>query len=80
MATHPEDKYDMEKTTQDPSQNGEVLASNTIEHDAVFGEITEDGPNYRNVGWIGTTALMMKTQIGLGVLSMLSSVGLQHAP
>ncbi|KAJ4012461.1 hypothetical protein NW752_008156 [Fusarium irregulare] len=70
MATHPEDKYDMEKTTQDASQNGEALASNTIEHDAVFGEITEDGPNYRNVGWIGTTALMMKTQIGLGVLSM----------
>ncbi|KAI5927346.1 putative amino acid transporter [Camillea tinctor] len=39
-------------------------------HDAVFGEITEDGPNYRNVGWLGTVALMMKTQIGLGVLSI----------
>lgn len=38
--------------------------------DAVFGEITEGGPNYRNVGWIGTVALMMKTQIGLGVLSI----------
>ena len=38
--------------------------------DAVFGEITEDGPNYRNVGWVGTVALMMKTQIGLGVLSI----------
>lgn len=38
--------------------------------DAVFGEITEDGPNYRNTGWIGTIALMMKTQIGLGVLSI----------
>lgn len=38
--------------------------------DAVFGEITEDGPNYRDVGWIGTVALMMKTQIGLGVLSI----------
>ncbi|KAH7239908.1 transmembrane amino acid transporter protein-domain-containing protein [Fusarium redolens] len=40
-----------------------------VEHDAVFGEITEGGPNYRNVGWIGTAGLMMKTQIGLGVLS-----------
>ncbi|KAL5603806.1 hypothetical protein FOVSG1_006556 [Fusarium oxysporum f. sp. vasinfectum] len=39
------------------------------QHDAVFGEITEDGPNYRNVGWVGTAFLMMKTQIGLGVLS-----------
>ncbi|KAF7715060.1 Uncharacterized protein PECH_003530 [Penicillium ucsense] len=38
--------------------------------DAVFGEITEDGPNYRAVGWKGTAVLMMKTQIGLGVLSI----------
>lgn len=53
-----------------PSQAGEVLGDKVVEHDAVFGAITEDGPNYRNVGWIGTTALMMKTQIGLGVLSM----------
>ncbi|KAI9927260.1 hypothetical protein MW887_003647 [Aspergillus wentii] len=41
--------------------------------DAVFGEITEDGPNYRNVGFIGTVILMMKTQIGLGVLSVPAS-------
>ncbi|KAJ4264534.1 hypothetical protein NW762_005736 [Fusarium torreyae] len=40
-----------------------------IQHDAVFGEMSEDGPNYRNVGWLGTAFLMMKTQIGLGVLS-----------
>ncbi|CZT18855.1 related to neutral amino acid permease [Ramularia collo-cygni] len=40
-------------------------------HDAVFGEIAkEGGPNYRNVGWIGTVVLMLKTQIGLGVLSI----------
>ncbi|KAK5090174.1 hypothetical protein LTR64_006106 [Lithohypha guttulata] len=38
--------------------------------DAVFGEIVEGGPDYRSVGWIGTVALMMKTQIGLGVLSI----------
>ncbi|RSL46683.1 hypothetical protein CEP53_010240 [Fusarium sp. AF-6] len=42
----------------------------TIEHDAVFGDITEEGPNYRDVGWLGTVALMMKTQFGLGVLSI----------
>ncbi|KAL3492141.1 transmembrane amino acid transporter protein-domain-containing protein [Aspergillus germanicus] len=41
-----------------------------VAQDAVFGEITEEGPNYRNVGWIGTVALMMKTQFGLGVLSL----------
>jgi len=39
-------------------------------HDDVFGDITDEGPNYRAVGWIGTVALMMKTQIGLGVLSI----------
>ncbi|KAI5456778.1 putative amino acid transporter [Mariannaea sp. PMI_226] len=39
-------------------------------HDAVFGNLKEKGPNYRNVGWLGTVALMMKTQIGLGVLSI----------
>ncbi|KAF2621067.1 hypothetical protein BU25DRAFT_416409 [Macroventuria anomochaeta] len=38
--------------------------------DAVFGEISEDGPNYRAVGWKGTAVLMLKTQIGLGVLSI----------
>ncbi|KAL1846921.1 hypothetical protein Plec18170_008889 [Paecilomyces lecythidis] len=41
-----------------------------IAQDAVFGEITEEGPNYRNVGWLGTVAIMMKTQFGLGVLSI----------
>ncbi|KAI9899834.1 hypothetical protein N3K66_004096 [Trichothecium roseum] len=38
-------------------------------HDAVWGDMT-DGPNYRSVGWVGTVALMMKTQVGLGVLSI----------
>ncbi|RSL43080.1 hypothetical protein CEP51_016406 [Fusarium floridanum] len=52
-----------------PSQNGSTYASSHVE-DAVFGEVTEKGPNYRNVGWIATIALMTKTQIGLGVLSI----------
>ncbi|CAI0643156.1 unnamed protein product [Colletotrichum noveboracense] len=53
-----------------PSHVGQVLEDHSVTHDAVFGEITADGPNYRNVGWLGTSVLMMKTQIGLGVLSM----------
>ncbi|USW57192.1 Putative amino acid transporter, transmembrane domain-containing protein [Septoria linicola] len=48
----------------------EVQRNGSIAQDAVFGEITEGGPNYRAVGWKGTVALMMKTQIGLGVLSI----------
>ncbi|KAJ5994396.1 hypothetical protein N7451_010120 [Penicillium sp. IBT 35674x] len=43
-------------------------------HDDVFGEITEDGPNFRNVGFFGTVILMMKTQIGLGVLAIPSAL------
>jgi len=58
-------------------------------NDEVFGEITDIGPNYRDVrslhpmpfcdsadifplqvGWLGTAVLMMKTQIGLGVLAI----------
>ncbi|KAJ2989167.1 hypothetical protein NUW58_g3605 [Xylaria curta] len=60
-----------------PEKTSDELAAPAIEssvtHDEVFGEITEAGPNYRNVGWIGTVALMMKTQIGLGVLSIPAS-------
>ncbi|KAI2787960.1 hypothetical protein POX_f08342 [Penicillium oxalicum] len=56
-----------ESLGSDPSQE-HVLVEES--RDAVFGEITEDGPNYRAVGWKGTAVLMMKTQIGLGVLSI----------
>ncbi|KAJ9418996.1 transmembrane amino acid transporter protein-domain-containing protein [Fusarium oxysporum] len=61
--------------TANGADSGQVPDGDTIEghvttHDAVFGEITENGPNYRNVGWLGTAALMMKTQIGLGVLGL----------
>ncbi|KAI9367653.1 transmembrane amino acid transporter protein-domain-containing protein [Aspergillus egyptiacus] len=49
---------------------GEVHPHPARAHDDVFGEISEHGPNYRDVGWVGTVALMMKTQIGLGVLSI----------
>ncbi|GJN71382.1 amino acid transporter [Purpureocillium lilacinum] len=70
--------------SQDPERVGEspalaateckdVASAHDAPHDAVFGEITEDGPNYRSLGWLGTVALMMKTQIGLGVLSIPSA-------
>ncbi|KAJ6008440.1 hypothetical protein N7540_012416 [Penicillium herquei] len=62
------DKKHDEALSPTPSNVGQV--TDTFAHDAVFGEITDDGPNYRNVGWLGTAVLMMKTQIGLGVLSI----------
>ncbi|CAK1368228.1 N amino acid transport system protein [Cercospora beticola] len=52
----------------------EDLSKPTREVDAVFGELSEDGPNYKDVGWIGTIILMMKTQIGLGVLGIPSAL------
>ncbi|KAJ5716102.1 hypothetical protein N7493_008013 [Penicillium malachiteum] len=61
------DKKQDEALSPVPSNVGQVT---DYSHDAVFGEITEEGPNYRNVGWLGTAVLMMKTQIGLGVLSI----------
>ncbi|KAL6920709.1 hypothetical protein ACHAPO_004610 [Fusarium lateritium] len=63
LATVPTDPQDVEVQVIDAP----------IAHDAVFGDITGDGPNYRNVGWLGTAALMMKTQIGLGILSIPSA-------
>ncbi|KAK4630125.1 N amino acid transport system protein [Fulvia fulva] len=44
-------------------------ADTCVTNDAVFGDVT-NGPNYRNVGWMGGVVLMLKTQIGLGVLGI----------
>ena len=50
MASYPAEKDMKQVTDSDSDPNtgfGEVR--NTVNNDAVFGEITEDGPNYRNV-------------------------------
>ncbi|KAL4931494.1 uncharacterized protein BDV17DRAFT_280056 [Aspergillus undulatus] len=44
-----------------------------LTHDDDFGEITDEGPNFRNDGFVGTIILMMKTQIGL-VLDMVPGI------
>ncbi|KAI7774624.1 hypothetical protein LA080_008067 [Diaporthe eres] len=66
-----------EKESQDgvhPSHAGEVNEAVTTktgpEYEAMFSKISKDGPNYQNASWISTAAFMMKTQIGLGVLSL----------
>ena len=41
-----------------PSQMGEILKGEHTTHDAVFGEVTEDGPNYRNVSLLESVILM----------------------
>lgn len=56
--------------------------------DEVFGDIREGGPNYRNVsrhtlpstnnqvGRLGAAILILKSQIGLGVLSLPNALGM----
>ncbi|KAL1869349.1 hypothetical protein Daus18300_005561 [Diaporthe australafricana] len=60
--------------TREPSaasyQAGELEGVADNSGDAVFGQVSEDGPNFKSLGWKGTAALMMKTQIGLGVMSI----------
>ena len=43
------DKEENDVLTPVPSQVGQVYEDQYYENDAVFGEITGDGPNYRNV-------------------------------
>ena len=45
----PIEKKDFNNLDQSPSRVGEVEDDPGCAHDAVFGEISEDGPNYRNV-------------------------------
>ncbi|BEJ12344.1 hypothetical protein CspHIS471_0208040 [Cutaneotrichosporon sp. HIS471] len=50
----------------------EIAPAGQSQHvqDAVFGDMGDDGPNYRAVGPLGAFALMTKANIGLGVLSI----------
>lgn len=51
---------DPEGLTQVPSKKGEIEDNPAQAHDAVFGDITEDGPNYRNVRAIRKVVLTFK--------------------
>ncbi|KAJ5355334.1 uncharacterized protein N7496_012546 [Penicillium cataractarum] len=62
---------DLEK---DDVNAAESVQLETVVVDDVFGEMTDEGPNFRNVGFLGTVILMMKTQIGLGVLAIPSAL------
>ncbi|CAG8938614.1 unnamed protein product [Penicillium salamii] len=68
----PEAQNDIQDSEQ-ASPSEKFDEQDVIAHDAVFGTITRDGPNYRNMEWLGASVLMMKAQIGLGVLSLPSA-------
>lgn len=61
------DKYD-EKGEAYTVEVGSVAALEPTT-DAVFGDLSS-GPNYRGVGWKGACVLMVKANVGLGVLSL----------
>lgn len=43
--------------------------------DAVFGAVDENGPDYRAVTWLGASILMMKSEMGIGILSIPQAFG-----
>ncbi|KAF4925883.1 N amino acid transport system protein [Colletotrichum fructicola] len=63
-----------EKHGGKPCARSESVMGGTLQdvevQDEVFGAITKDGPNYRALGWKGSIVVMLKTQIGLGVLTI----------
>ena len=43
--------------------------------DEVFGATEEGGVEYRSVGWLGASVLMMKSEMGIGILSIPQAFG-----
>ncbi|WVQ96905.1 hypothetical protein IAU59_004013 [Kwoniella sp. CBS 9459] len=76
LSKHKEAKSgsDFDVSVPDDHYGEDVETTVVQQHDEVFGDIREDGPNYRNVGWLGATVLILKSQIGLGVLSLPSAL------
>ncbi|CAG8159132.1 unnamed protein product [Penicillium olsonii] len=66
MSENPKQE-DLEGLKHSPPQ---LASYQDVHADAVFGDITDDGPNYRSLGWFATAILMTKTMIGLGVMSI----------
>lgn len=48
-------------------------ADANVKHDDVWGDLDGSGPNYRGLGWIRTSVILVKIQFGLGVLVMVST-------
>lgn len=59
---------DEELAGVESNKNGDV-------QDAVFGNAEEGGPNFRSVTWLGASVLMMKSEMGIGILSIPEAFG-----
>ncbi|KIR75313.1 hypothetical protein I310_01592 [Cryptococcus deuterogattii CA1014] len=71
----PEEQYD-DMGKPDQLKASDDIAVECVTQDAVWGEITEDGPNYRNLGFSRAVVLQIKSQIGLGVLGLPATFGI----
>lgn len=49
MLTETKSENKPEQGKNDMHINAGIIEEDTVTHDAVFGDITEEGPNYRNV-------------------------------
>lgn len=65
------DSYDEKDTKVVEKVHVDVLAiSDENKTQDVWGDLEEGGPNYRALGWVRASVLLMKIQIGLGVLAI----------
>lgn len=71
ITSDPKPNYTADVEVQDLSD----VKPDANNYDAVWGQLSERGPNYRNLGWVRAFVLLVKSQIGLGVLGMVG----QHA-
>lgn len=80
-STAPHIMFDKKKSTKELSDNSSddyeanIQPATGIVEDAVFGELNEDGPNYRGLGKWGSLIIMTKANLGLGVLALPSVFG-----
>ncbi|BEI81094.1 hypothetical protein CcaverHIS002_0202540 [Cutaneotrichosporon cavernicola] len=69
---HKDDKYleTVEVRSVSSNDREKGFADGVKMHDEVFGDINEDGPNYRGLSDLGAIVIMTKAMIGLGILSI----------
>lgn len=64
-----------EKPTTDEEMAAVRSKSEGEVQDAVFGNAEEGGPDFRSVTWLGASVLMMKSEMGIGILSIPDAFG-----
>lgn len=55
-------KHAGERDLARPAGDAESGGETGEEVDAVWGKLSEDGPNYRNLGWLGAAIIETKIQ------------------